>query len=219
MGLYQRILKMKTTMKWMLLAGLCLSGVQANAEDAAVIDAQTLGMQQGAAKGGANAAAADPNAEANAANREQFIKGGRVSARERAALAKAEIGEANKQAGADFLMQNKAKPGVVVLPSGVQYKILRAGKGKQPAGDSQVRCRYKGMLIDGSTIDTTDAKKPSTMRVAGFLPGLKEAVMLMPAGSKWEIVIPPQLAYGAVGNRGVGPNAVLVYDMEILGIK
>ena len=211
---------MKTRMKWALLVSLWLFGIQANAEEAVVIDAQTLGMQQGAAKAGANAAAqADANAAANEANKEQFIKGGRVSARQRAELVKAEIAETNKQAGADFLAQNKAKPGVTVLPSGVQYKILRAGKGKQPTEDSQVRCRYTGKLIDGSTIDKTDSKKPSTMRVAGFLPGLKEAVKLMPAGSKWEIVIPPQLAYGAIGNRGVGPNAVLIYEMEIVGIK
>ena len=205
-----------------MLLSLCLFGAQAGAEEAVIIDEQTLGMQQqgAAAKAGTNAAApADPNAEANAANKEQFIKGGRVSARERAALAKAEIAETNKKAGTDFLLQNKAKPGVVSLPSGVQYKVLRASKGKQPTEDSQIRCRYKGMLIDGSTVDMTDAKKPSTMHVAGFLPGLKEAVKLMPAGSKWEIAIPPQLAYGAAGNRGVGPNAVLVYEMEILGIK
>jgi FKBP-type peptidyl-prolyl cis-trans isomerase FklB len=75
------------------------------------------------------------------------------------------------------------------------------------------------MLINGTTVDKSDAKKPSSLRVAGFLEGLKQAVKLMPTGSKWEIVIPPQLAYGAFGNRGVGPNAVLVYEMEILGVK
>jgi FKBP-type peptidyl-prolyl cis-trans isomerase len=101
----------------------------------------------------------------------------------------------------------------------VQYKILRAGKGKKPTETSLVRCRYKGKLIDGSTIDKTDDKKPSTMDVSGFLAGLKEAVQLMATGSKWEVVIPPQLAYGAIGNRGVGPNAVLIYEVEILGVK
>jgi FKBP-type peptidyl-prolyl cis-trans isomerase FklB len=210
---------MKTGTKWVLLFSLCWFGVQASADEPVVIDAQTLGVPQTSAASPNAAAPADATAAANAANKEQFIKGGRVSPRERAALAKAEIAETNKQAGADFLAQNKAKPGVVSLPSGVQYKVLRAGKGKQPTEDSQVRCRYKGMLTDGSTIDKTDAKTPSTMHVAGFLPGLKEAVKLMPAGSKWEIVIPPQLAYGPIGNRGVGPNAVLIYEMEILGIK
>ena len=129
------------------------------------------------------------------------------------------MADSNKQAGDNFLAANKAKPGVVTLPSGVQYKILRAGKGMKPTEDNFVRCRYKGTLIDGSIIDKSDEKKPVSMHVAGFLAGLKEAVMLMPTGSKWEIVIPPQLAYGAFGNRGVGPNAVLIYEMEILGVK
>jgi FKBP-type peptidyl-prolyl cis-trans isomerase len=101
----------------------------------------------------------------------------------------------------------------------VQYKIMRAGQGKKPAEDSVVRCRFKGKLVDGSIIDKSDNKKPSSMHVSGLVEGLKEAVKLMPAGSKWEIVVPPQLAYGTFGNRGVGPNAVLVYEMEILGIK
>jgi FKBP-type peptidyl-prolyl cis-trans isomerase FklB len=172
------------------------------------------------AKADANSAApAESQADANAANREHFLKGGKMSPREKAAIAKAEIAEANLQEGAAFRSAYAAKPGVVALPSGVQYRILKAGSGSKPTEDSTVRCRYKGMLINGTTVDKSDAKKPSSLRVAGFLEGLKQAVKLMPTGSKWEIVIPPQLAYGAFGNRGVGPNAVLVYEMEILGVK
>jgi FKBP-type peptidyl-prolyl cis-trans isomerase len=213
-------MNMNMNMKWTLLFGLWIFGFQAHAEQPVVIDAQTIGAQPAAGSAGVSVAApSDSKAEANEANKQQFLKGGKMSPRERAAVAKAEIAESNKQTGADFLEAYKSKPGVISLPSGVQYKILRAGKGKQPTEESQVRCRYKGTLIDGSTIDKTDSKKPSTMRVAGFLAGLKEAVKLMPTGSKWEIVIPPQLAYGALGNRGVGPNAVLIYEMEILGVK
>jgi FKBP-type peptidyl-prolyl cis-trans isomerase FklB len=207
-------------LKSVCLLGLCLFALQVNAEQSVVIDSQSVGEPATASKAEANAAATtDARAEANAANKEQFLKGGKMSPRERAAVAKAEIGNANIQAGSDFLSSNNAKAGVVSLPSGVQYRILRAGKGKTPTEDSVIRCRYKGTLIDGTAIDKSDSKKPSSLHVNGLLAGLKEAVKLMPTGSKWEIVIPPQLAYGAIGNRGVGPNAVLIYEMEILGIK
>jgi FKBP-type peptidyl-prolyl cis-trans isomerase len=80
-------------------------------------------------------------------------------------------------------------------------------------------CRYKGTLIDGSSFDKPDAKKPLTLAVAGLLPGLREAVKLMTTGAKWQIVIPPQLGFGARGSQGVGPNAVLIYDIEIISVK
>ncbi len=204
-------------MKWILLFSLCSCGLQANAEQSVVIDSQSLGEQPAAAKADANATA--PSADANAANKERILRGGKMSPREKREVAKAAMADTNLQEGADFLATYKTKPGVVSLPSGVQYKILRAGIGKKPTEASQVRCRYKGTLIDGSSIDKSDEKKPSTLHVAGFVQGLKEAVKLMPTGSKWEIVIPPQLAYGARGYHGVGPNAVLIYEMEILGIK
>ena len=204
--------------RWIFLFCFCLLGFQARADQAVVIDAQSIG--ESPAKTDANAPAqSDAQTQANDANKEQFLQGGKMSPRERAALARAQMADSNKQTGDNFLATNKAKPGVVTLPSGVQYKILRAGKGMKPTEDNFVRCRYKGTLIDGSTIDKSDGNKPVSMHVAGFLEGLKEAVVLMPTGSKWEIVIPPQLAYGAFGNRGVGPNAVLIYDIEILGVK
>ena len=207
--------------KWILLFSFSLLGFQANADQPVVIDAQSIGEAPAASRPDANAPIAqpDPQAEANAANKEQFLKGGKMSPRERAAVAKAEMAETNKVAGDNFLAANRSKPGVISLPSGVQYRVLRAGKGRKPTADNQVRCRYRGTLVDGSIIDKSDDKKPVSMLVGGLLAGLKEAVMLMPTGSKWEIVIPPQLAYGQFGNRGVGPNAVLIYDMEILGVR
>ena len=207
--------------KWILLLGVSLLGFQVMADQPVVIDAQSIGDAPAASNSGASVPMpqSDPQAEANAANKEQFLKGGKMSPRERAAVAKAETAESNRVAGDNFLATNQGKPGVVSLPSGVQYKVLRAGKGKKPTAENMVRCRYKGTLTDGSIIDKSDDKKPVSMLVGGFLAGLKEAVMLMPTGSKWEIVIPPQLAYGPFGNRGVGPNAVLIYDMEILGVK
>lgn len=212
---------MKMKMNLACLLGLGLLAFQANAEQAVVIDAQTLGVPEAPSGAGANTTVApsDPKAEVNAANKEQLLKGGKMSPRQRAAVARAEIGDANLQTGAAFLLSNRTKPGVVSLPSGVQYKVLRAGKGIMPLEDSVIRCRYKGTLTDGTIIDKSDTKKPSTLLVTGLLAGMKEAVKLMPIGSKWEIFIPPQLAYGAIGYRGVGPNAVLIYQMEILGIK
>jgi FKBP-type peptidyl-prolyl cis-trans isomerase len=209
-------------MKWILLFSLGMFAIQANADQPVVIDSQSIGEApaQAASPAGANTAGqTDPQAEANAANKEQFLKGGKMSPRERAAVAKAEMADTNKQAGDNFLANNKSKQGVVSLPSGLQYKILRAGQGRKPTENSQIRCRYKGTLVDGTVIDKSDDKKPISIRVEGLLAGLKDAVMLMPTGSKWEIVIPPQLAYGTFGNRGIGPNAVLIYQMEILGVK
>jgi FKBP-type peptidyl-prolyl cis-trans isomerase FklB len=184
-------------MKWIFLLCLGLLAIQANAEQPA----------------------ADPQADANAAKKEQLLKGGKMSPRQKAELAKAEMADTNKQVGETFLVNNKAKPGVISLPDGVQYRVLKAGAGKTPTDESSVNCRYQGTLIDGSTFDKVDSKTPTAMKVTGFLPGLKEAVKLMPVGSKWEVVIPPQLAYGAQGNRRVGPNAVLIYVIEILGIN
>jgi len=208
-------------MKLVLLFSFCLFGLQAIAEESVVIDIQTVGEPPADAKAGASTATqADPQNEANAVNKEQLLKGGKMSPRQKAALAKGEMADTNKEAGNAFLANNSAKPGVVALPSGLQYKIIHAGQGNKPTENNMVRCRYKGRLTDGTIIDSSaENNKPATIRVGGLLAGLKEAVLQMPIGSKWQIVIPPSLAYGASGYHGVGPNAVVVYEMEILGIK
>jgi FKBP-type peptidyl-prolyl cis-trans isomerase len=206
-------------MNRMLLVGLCLAGLQAHAEESVVIDAQSVAAQPAAATAQTDAVPAVAQADANAANKEQFLRGGKMSPRERREVAKAAMADTNLQTGVDFMATNRSNPGVISLPSGVQYKILRTGKGKTPAANSLVRCRYKGTLVDGSPVDKSDDKKPSTLHVSGFVQGLREAVTLMPTGSKWQIVIPPQLAYGTRGYHAVGPNAVMIYEMEILGIK
>jgi FKBP-type peptidyl-prolyl cis-trans isomerase FklB len=210
-------------MKLKLIALLSLGLIvpQADAAQSIAIDSQQVVEAPAASKNDASPATAQqqPPADANEEARLRALKGARISPREKAQLAKAEIADENIQEGANFLATNKAKKGVVVLPDGVQYKVLRAGKGKKPTDDNTVKCRYKGTLTNGTNIDKTDDKKPAALKVGGFLPGLKEAVKLMPSGSKWEIVIPPDLAYGAKGNRGVGPNAVLIYQFELVGIK
>jgi FKBP-type peptidyl-prolyl cis-trans isomerase len=203
-------------LKWVVLLGLGLTAAQASAESI-VIDNKAIG-EQPAPPTAAQPASAQSQ-DSNEAAKERVLKGGKLSPREKAQIAKATVGDANLQDGASFLAANKAKKGVITLASGLQYKVIRAGKGKKPKEDNTVMCRYKGTLIDGTTIDKTDEKKPSALKISGFLAGLKEAVLLMTPGAKWDIVIPPNLAYGPQGNRGVGPNAVLIYHMELLGIK
>ena len=161
----------------------------------------------------AQQALSEADARANAANKERALLGGKISPRQKAELLKAErAGQAapNQQASASFMAQNKKKAGVVTLASGVQYKVLKAGTGKLPTDADSV--------LDGTSFEQVNEKTPAVLRVAGLLPGLKEAVRRMPVGSKWEVVVPPELGYGAKGHQVVGPNAVLIYVIELAGI-
>lgn len=132
-----------------------------------------------------------------------------------------QAGEANKKAGDQFLAANKAKEGVVTLPSGLQYKILTAGAGPKPKATDTVEVNYRGTLIDGPEFDSSYKRgKPETLGVSQVIKGWTEALQLMPLGSKWQLVIPPDLAYGANGAGGViGPNSTLIFDIELLSIK
>ena len=129
--------------------------------------------------------------------------------------------EDNLRVGVAFLASNKVKPGVVTLPSGVQYKVLTAGTGKKPLLASTVVCNYRGTLIDGTEFDSSYARKqPATFQVNGVIPGWKEALLLMPAGSKWQVVVPANLAYGARGSGPkIGPNSTLVFEIELVAVK
>jgi FKBP-type peptidyl-prolyl cis-trans isomerase len=210
-------------LNWIMLLGVGLLAGQALADQPVVLDNQTLGTAPAMKETQAAPAqpAARPGADAadSEAKRAELAKGRRLSPREKAALAKAAKGDQNVEEGQRYLAENKTRKGVVTLPSGVQYRVLRPGKGRMPTAGSRVMCRYVGTLINGQTFDRTDAKKPAQMNIDGFVQGLREAVMHMPTGSKWEIVIPPQLAFGAAGNRGVTPNAVVKYQMEILSVR
>ena len=142
--------------------------------------------------------------------------------KERQAAAGRKTAEENRQAGAAFLAENKGREGVVTLPSGLQYKILKAGDGKTPTDADTVECHYRGTLLDGTEFDNSYSRGRSatfTLR-RGIIDGWREALKLMPAGSKWQLFVPPQLAYGENGTgRHVGPNATLVYELELLAIK
>jgi len=110
------------------------------------------------------------------------------------------LGEDNKKEGIAFLAENKAKEGVVTLPSGLQYKVMKAGEGKKPTDSDTIECTYRGTLINGTEFDSSPRDgQPATFKVAKVIPGWREALKLMPVGSRWQIFIPPQLAYGPQG--------------------
>lgn len=127
--------------------------------------------------------------------------------------------EDNRQKGVEFMADYGKKQGVIKLASGLQYKIIKAGSGAKPGDNDSIVCYYKGTLIDGAQFDGTDTQ-PATLKIASLIPGWKEAIKLMPVGSKWQIVIPANLAYGARGvGQEIGPNATLIFDVELLEIK
>jgi FKBP-type peptidyl-prolyl cis-trans isomerase len=130
-------------------------------------------------------------------------------------------GEANKKEGEAFLTANKAKEGVVTLPSGLQYKILKEGTGPKPTATDSVVCNYRGTLINGTEFDSSYKRgQPATFPVVGVIKGWTEALQLMPVGSKWQLVIPSSLAYGERGAGGdIGPNATLVFEVELMSIQ
>lgn len=141
--------------------------------------------------------------------------------REREMAKKQEEAETNKKAGDAFLAANKTKPGVVTLPSGLQYKVLKEGTGPKPTADDVVVCNYRGTLIDGQEFDSSyKGGEPAKFPVKGVIKGWTEALQLMPVGSKWQLVLPPDLAYGDRGAGSViGPNQTLVFEVELLSIE
>ena len=126
----------------------------------------------------------------------------------------------NKAAGEKFLAENKEKEGVVTLPSGLQYKIITAGKGEIPADTCRVKVNYRGTLIDGTEFDSSyKRKEPATFRANQVIKGWTEALTMMPVGSKWELYIPSELAYGSRGTGGdIKPFSTLIFEVELLEI-
>lgn len=131
------------------------------------------------------------------------------------------VAAANKEAGEAFLASNRNKHGVVSLPSGLQYRIIHEGSGKRPTDADTVEINYRGTLINGAEFESSYRREqPATLKLTGMVPGLAEALKLMPVGSKWEIFIPPELAYGERGSgRRIGPNATLIFEVELLALK
>jgi len=135
--------------------------------------------------------------------------------------AQAVAGEANLAAAAAFLAENAAKEGVVVTESGLQYEVLQAGDGAVPTAEDTVEVHYRGTLMDGTQFDSSyDRNQTASFGVTQVIPGWVEALQLMPVGSKWKLVIPSDLAYGAGGAGGtIGPNATLVFEVELISIE
>lgn len=127
---------------------------------------------------------------------------------------------ANLKAGQDFLQANQQKPGIVSLPSGLQYEIITAGTGDKPLASNKVTCHYHGTLIDGTVFDSSVRRgQPATFPLDRVIKGWTEGLQLMPQGSKWRFFIPPQLGYGdRQVSAQIGPNSTLIFEVELLGI-
>jgi FKBP-type peptidyl-prolyl cis-trans isomerase len=132
-----------------------------------------------------------------------------------------QLEDTNKKEGEAFLAKNKSAQGVVTLPSGLQYKILTEGNGPKPTASDTVVCNYKGTLLNGKEFDSSYKRgQPATFPVSGVIKGWTEALQLMPVGSKWQLFIPSDLAYG---DRGAGadiqPGSTLIFEVELMSIK
>ena len=129
------------------------------------------------------------------------------------------MAEKNKKDGETFLAENKTKEGVKTLPSGVQYKVVKEGTGKNPKTTDRVVAHYRGTLINGTEFDSSyQRNEPATFKLDQVIKGWTEAVMLMKEGAKWQIFIPSNLAYGENGAGPIEPNSTLIFDVELIKI-
>ena len=132
-----------------------------------------------------------------------------------------EMLDENLKIGREFLEENKKKEGVIVLPSGLQYEILKEGSGPKPKATDKVKCHYHGTLINGKVFDSSvERRQPAIFGVNQVIKGWVEELQLMPVGSKWRLYIPSELAYGSQGaGSSIEPNSTLIFDVELLGIE
>jgi len=148
--------------------------------------------------------------------REEFIAKRRATAEaERQAAANTNAAEGDK-----FMLENRLKEGVVVTDSGLQYKVIEMGEGAKPSASDKVTVNYRGTLLNGDEFDSSYARnQPVTFQLDQVIPGWTEGLQLMPVGSKFMFFIPPNLAYGPAGGGPIGPNATLIFEVELLGIE
>lgn len=125
----------------------------------------------------------------------------------------------NKKAGDEFLAANKTKKDIVTLPSGLQYRVLADGTGKKPSAEDTVTVHYRGTLVNGEEFDSSYRRnEPATFAVSGVIKGWTEALQLMKEGAKWQLFIPQQLAYGERGMGAIGPNELLIFEVELIKV-
>lgn len=134
---------------------------------------------------------------------------------------KKEMAEKNLNAGKAFLEENAKREGIITLPSGLQYEIMKAGDGEKPGPRSTVKCHYHGTTIEGKVFDSSVKRgTPASFPLNRVISGWTEALQLMPVGSKWKLFLPPNLAYGEEQiSKEIGPNSTLIFEVELLGIK
>ncbi len=164
----------------------------------------------------------EPEADALLTALQDEIKAQRKAIQEAdAAEANQANSESNKKEGEAFLAANKTKDGVVTLPSGLQYKILKQGDGPKPTVADTITCNYRGTLINGTEFDSSYKRgQPLTFPLKGVIRGWTEALQLMPVGSQWQLFIPSDLAYGPRGAGAlIGPNATLIFEIELISIQ
>jgi len=150
----------------------------------------------------------------------KILQAFQVKVRQSMAANRKAAADENRRKSTEFLEANKSKDGIVALTSGLQYKVLKDGNGRKPTEADIVLCEYRGTLLDGTEFDGTTPGKPATMKLSQLIPGWKEALKLMPVGSKWQLFVPPSMAYGEKGvGTDIGPNELLVFELELVDIK
>lgn len=221
--------------KWILIVGVGLLAIPAGAQDSTAPTSQKDKVSYGVGVGVARTLKSqgiDVNTDVlmkglrdalsgqKLAMSEQDMDATMSALQQRQIQARAQQAGDNKKAGDAFLVDNGKKDAVVTLPSGLQYKIVKAAEGQKPTDGDTVACNYRGTLIDGTEFDKSEAGKPATFQVGMVIPGFKEALKLMPVGSRWQLFIPSNLAYGERGAGDViGPNTMLIFEVELLSIK
>lgn len=226
-------------LNWIILCGLALVSSQAWSADQTVLktDKDKLSYSLGASIGknlrkesadidldlliqGMKASMAGDKVLMSDKDIGQIMNDYQMKLRKTALLNRQEALAENKKKGDAYLAEYKTKKGVSSLPSGVLYSVIKEGKGKKPLDSDAIEVYYSGTLINGKQFDATEPGHPATLKVSSLIAGWKQALTSMPAGSKWHIVIPSQLAYGerGVGND-IGPNEVLVFDVELVAVK
>jgi len=228
------------TMRWMVVVGMGMLAAQLSAQESAVLKTEQDKINYGIGVGVARnlmRQGIEVDLEMVIRGLRDSLSGGKLLMTEeelektmitfqaemtqKQALAAKVTGEKNKKEGEAFLAENQKKEGVTTLPSGLQYKVLKAGEGKKPTVNDTVVCNYRGTFIDGTEFDSSYKRnQPATFAVKGVIKGWTEALQLMAIGSKWQLFIPSNLGYGDKGALpGIGPNAVLIFEVELLGIK